>query len=113
LKNDIVKILFHINAIYYRDKDENKISIEMKLQQIMQLSPNRVINLKNVLIDKDMIPLPPPPPPPPPLMTLPPETPKVKNNTNKNNDNKNVNLLASISLNDLIAAKSKLKNTSK
>ena len=113
LKNDIVKILFHINSIYYRDKDENKISIEMKLQQIMQLSPNRVVNLKNELIDKDMIPLPPPPPPP---MTLQSKIPKIqkmpKANDDDNNNNNNKNPLASISLNDLIAAKLKLKTTS-
>jgi len=97
-KDDSVKILFHVYAVYYREK-EQQIGIELKLLQIMQLSPNKHINTQTHLMDKSCII---PPPPPPHIKLRPEKTPKSSMDIKRPG-------ACEISLNDLIAAKSKLK----
>lgn len=104
LKDDVVKILFHVYAIYYREKDERKIAIELKLQQIMQMSPNKLVNARTELTDKRGI----PPPPPPPLLLRASTKPPIATPT-KSSNKPVANPLSRISLTDLITAKSKLK----
>lgn len=111
-KDDNVKILFHINNVMIK---ESKIQVDMKLIQILKISPYMQVNkTMNLLSDKQLCnisntmtqsystmshrsahtPMPPPPPMPP--------NAKPKDTSNKSS-------LSSISIEELLSARLKLR----
>mgnify|MGYP006124711775 CR=1 FL=1 len=103
-RDDIVKILFHLNAIVIKGE---KIQMDMRLIQIMKLVPytkvNKIMNLltvpKQIIIANTHAP---PPPPPPKKGT----TALINNSSYKT---QMISSLSMISRDDLLHAMSKLK----